>query len=127
MITVDGVRVDVSGKDAGDEIMAHVTASQGTPDGSVDVGGDARTVETVIANVKAGVAVPTVVAAAAVTCAAGGTATVTVKEGFATAWEDIGQGGGDYRGESTQIKISVHNVPSDVTFKWPKEVMSDRR
>ena len=121
-IIVNGFRVDTSGKNAGDEIMAHITASRGTPDGSVDVGGDARSIETVIASVKAGIAVPSVVAVAAVTCAPDGTATIEVKEGFATAWEEIGEG--DYRGESTQVKISVQNLPADVQFKWPKEVMS---
>ena len=123
-IIIDGVRVDTSSKDDGDEIMVDITVSQGTPDGSVNVGGDSRTVETVIANVKAGLAVPSVSAAAAVTCAPGGEAIITVKEGFATAWENVGEGGGRYTGESTQIKISVQNLPADVQFMWPKEVGS---
>jgi hypothetical protein len=127
MITVNGVRVDTSGKKAGDEIMAHITASQGATDGSVDVGGgDARRVVTVISTVGAAVTVPSVSAASAITCADGGTATITVKEGFASAWEDIASDATSaYRGESTSVAIVVLNVPADVKFKWPKEVGSD--
>jgi hypothetical protein len=126
-ITVDGVRVDTSGKKAGDEIMAHLTASQGAADGLVDVGGgDNRRVVTVISTVGAAVTVPSVSAASAITCADGGTATITVKEGFASAWEDIASDATSaYRGESTSVAIVVLNVPADVKFKWPKEVGSD--
>ena len=126
MITVDGVRVDTSGKKAGDEIMAHIRSSQGATDGSVDVGGgDARSVSTVIASVGAAITVPSVSAASAVTCAAGGTATITVKEGFGSAWEDIASDASSaYRGESTSVQLVVQNTPADVSFKWPKEVGS---
>ena len=125
-ITVDGVRVDTSGKKAGDEIMAHIRSSQGATDGSVDVGGgDARSVSTVIASVGAAITVPSVSAASAVTCAAGGTATITVKEGFGSAWEDIASDASSaYRGESTSVQLVVQNTPADVSFKWPKEVGS---
>ena len=77
---------------------------------------------TVISTVGAAVTVPSV-SAAAVTCADGGMATITVKEGFASAWEDIASDTTSaYRGESTSIQIAVLNVPADVKFKWPKEV-----
>ena len=126
IITVDGVRVDTSGKKAGDEVMAHITTSQGATDGSVDVGGgDARRVVTVISTVGAAITVPTVSAASAVTCADGGTATITVKEGFGSAWEDISSDSDSaYRGESTSVAIVVLNTPADVKYKWPKEVGS---
>ena len=125
-ITVDGVRVDTSGKKAGDEIMAHLTASQGAADGLEDVGGgDARRVVTVISTVGAAVTVPTVSAASAVTCAGDGTATITVKEGFGSAWEDISSDADSaYRGESTSVAIVVLNTPADVKYKWPKDVGS---
>ena len=127
IITVDGVRVDTSGKNAGDEIMAHISASKGTADGVIDVGGgDARSVSTVISTVGAAVTVPSVSAASAVTCVDGGEASITVKEGFASAWEDIASGTTSaYRGESTSIQIAVLNIPADVKFKWPKEVGSE--
>ena len=127
-ITVDGVRVDVSAKKAGNEIMAHIQASQGAASGVIDIGGgDARSASTVIATVGAAVKVPKVVAASAVTCVAGGTATITVAEGFASAWEDIASDANSaYRGESTSVQISVQNVPADVKFKWPKEVGSEK-
>ena len=126
IITVDGVRVDTSGKDAGDDIMAYIRTSQGATDGTVDVGGgDARSVSTVIASVGAAISVPSVSAASAVTCAAGGTATITVKEGFGSAWEDIASDASSaYRGESTSVQLVVQNTPADVSFKWPKEVGS---
>ena len=126
MITVDGVRVDTSGKDAGDDIMAYIRTSQGATDGTVDVGGgDARSVSTVISTVGAAITVPSVSAASAVTCAAGGTATITVKEGFGSAWEDIASDAASaYRGESTSVQLVVQNTPADVSFKWPKEVGS---
>ena len=127
IITVDGIRVDTSGKNAGDEIMAHISASKGTADGVIDVGGgDARSVSTVISTVGAAVTVPSVSAASAVTCVDGGEASITVKEGFASAWEDIASGTTSaYRGESTSIQIAVLNIPADVKFKWPKEVGSE--
>ena len=45
----------------------------------------------------------------------GGVPSITVSEGFATAWED-----GDQTGiGSTMITIKVNNIPDGVTLRWP--------
>ena len=126
MIVVEGVRVDISGKDPGDEIEATVTASKGTPSDEQDVGGDTRSLKTDIAKVEAGIKVPSVTAGSALTCGGGGNATIVVQEGHAMAWEDVTTDGSDYKGEATQIRVSVKNLPADVQFTWPEVVMSEQ-
>lgn len=122
MLTLNGIRADVSSKDAGAEITASITATGSG--GLVDVGGSKSNVSTVVSTVRNGLSVPTVTSATLLTCSdTAGKPTITVKEGFASAFEDIGSGVA-YAGESTQIFIQVLNVPAGVTFKWEKTVSS---
>jgi hypothetical protein len=123
MITLDGIRVDVSGEDAGDDITVSISVA-GSGD-SVDVGGgETSRVSTVVSAVKAGLTVPEVVSKMLLTC--DGTAqspSIKVAEGFGSAWEVVGTGS-SYSGEATNVFIQVLNVPSGVEFKWPKTVGS---
>ena len=122
-ITLNGIRVDVSSKDAGDEIKASITAV-GTG-GAVDIGGGTTgSASTVVSTARPGLTVPTVTSAMLLTCdGAAMSPSIKVQEGFGSAFEDIGTGMA-YAGESTQVFIQIQNVPAGVTFKWPTEVKS---
>ncbi len=123
VITLDGVRVDVSSKKAGDEIMGTISVV-GSGD-SVDAGGGENSrISTMVSAVKAGLTVPTVTSEMLLTCdSAAKKPTIKVAEGFGSAWEDVGTGSA-YSGEATNVFIQVQNAPAGVTFKWPKEVGS---
>ena len=124
-IALGGIRVDVSGKDPGDEIVASISVA-GSGD-AVDIGGgDAGRASTVVSTVRAGLSVPDVASASLLTCNPdGATASITVKEGFGSAWQAIGSDATSaYSGEATQIFVQVLNVPAGVTFDWPESVKS---
>lgn len=124
-ITLSGIRVDVSSKDAGDEITAHISASGSN--GAVDIGGGVSgRASTVVSTARDGLKVPTVTAASLLTCSTDAAKpSIKVQEGFGSAFEDRGTGVG-YAGESTQIFVQVLNVPAGVTFKWPESVKSEK-
>lgn len=124
-IMLDGIRVDVSSKDPGDEIKASITATGSG--GAVDIGGGTTgSASTVVSTARVGLTVPTVTSEMLLTCnSTAAKPSIKVQEGFGSAFEDIGSGNRiSYVGESTQVFIQVQNVPAGVTFKWPKEVKS---
>ena len=122
-LTLNGIRVDVSSKDAGDEISVSINAVGSG--GAVDIGGGTTgSASTVVSTARAGLTVPTVTSVMLLTCdGAAMSPSIKVQEGFGDAWEDIGSGMA-YAGESTQVFIQIQNVPAGVTFKWPKTVSS---
>ena len=121
-ITIDGVRVDVSGKSG--EITATLSGSTGTSDGSQDIGGGSKaSASTVVSTVAAGLSVPTVTEAALLTCSTDSASpSIKVAEGFGSAWEHVGSGA--YAGEGTSVYVHINNAPAGVTFKWPASVGS---
>jgi hypothetical protein len=120
-IILSGVRVDVSGSEA-DSVRATVT-STGSSDNYLEedaVAGEAATIK--LSNVKDGLTVTEVSQISVLTCDATGTGgrmpSITVEEGFASAWEaDTTFAEADTT--DTQIRIVVANVPAGVTFRWP--------
>ena len=133
-LTIMGVRADVSGLDAGTAIMATISAT-GTGDGFSDFGDTSGTSVTgLVSTVKDGINVTAVGQISVLTCdtkATGGRRpSITVEEGFASAWEtDAGDGLTDAASDDdsrtgtddTHIRIVVANVPSGITFTWPGE------
>ncbi|MYE39428.1 MAG: hypothetical protein F4X27_04280 [Chloroflexi bacterium] len=131
-LTVEGVRADVSGLDAGTVIMATISAT-GTGDGFSDFGDTSGTSVTgIVSTVKDGINVSAVGQISVLTCdtktTGGRRPSITVEEGFTSAWEtDAGDGltaaaGDDRAGtDDTHIRVIVANVPSGITFTWPGE------
>lgn len=125
IITLTGVRVDVSGLDA-DAVRATATSTGSSGDFIEEdaVAGEAASIK--VSNVKDGLAVTEVTQISVLTCDATGTGgrmpSIKVEEGFASAWETNALGDGDTTtaaNPDTQIRIVVANVPSGVTFRWP--------
>ena len=135
-ITLEGVRVDVSSLDVGDEIM--VTISTSAPSGLIPVGQSRRgTVATSVGVVAAGLTVE-INPASRLICnltamepgdadgdgtvgdtemvPVGGVPTITVTEGFDDAWEDENVLGG------TTIRIKTNMLPAGVELRWPATV-----
>ena len=128
-ILVSGARVDVSGLDAGDEVVAAISSS--APTGLIPVGQSARkSIGAVVATVKAGLEVG-ISKASRLICnleathdadndpatdetPVGGVPAITVTEGFASAWEEVLGG--------TRITIETNNLPAGVRLRWPAEV-----
>ena len=128
-ILVSGARVDVSGLDAGDEVVAAISSS--APTALIPVGRARRqSVSAVVAKVKAGLAVE-ITQARRLLCnldathdadndpatdetPVGGVPAITVTEGFASAWEEVLGG--------TRITIETNNLPAGVRLRWPAEV-----
>ena len=128
-ILVSGARVDVSGLDAGDEVVAAISSS--APTALIPVGRASRqSVSAVVAKVKAGLAVE-IAQARRLLCnldathdadndpatdetPVGGVPAITVTEGFASAWEEVLGG--------TRITIETNNLPAGVRLRWPAEV-----
>ena len=122
-ITVRGIRADVSGLEAGDTILATVSAT-GSGDGFSDVTETTgSSVTGVVSTVKDGLTVTAVGQVSVLTCDDGvGTnrmPSITVEEGFNDAWETGATRGFEAATDDTQIRIVVANVPSGVTFRWP--------
>ena len=127
-INLSGVRTDVSGLDAGDEIIATISTS--TPGGLIPVGQSARqSVAAVVSKVKAGLAVE-IDAASRLICnldakvegedvPVGGVPMITVSEGFDDAWEDSANK--DALGGTT-IAIVTMNLPDGVELRFPESV-----
>ena len=123
IITLTGVRVDVSGLDA-DEVRATATSTGSSGDFIEEdaVAGEAASIK--VSNVKDGLTVSEVSQISVLTCDAATTGgrmpSIKVEEGFASAWETDALGGaGDATDTDTQIRIVVANVPAGVTFRWP--------
>ena len=128
-ILVSGARVDVSGLDAGDEVVATISSS--APTALIPVGQSARkSIGAVVATVKAGLEVG-ISKASRLICnleathdadndpatdetPVGGVPAITVTEGFASAWEEVLGG--------TRITIETNNLPAGVRLRWPAEV-----
>ena len=127
LLTLTGVRADVSGLEAGDTIRAQVSSS-GQSGGFVeettgDSGGSIR-----VSTVKDGLNVTAVTQISQLICDRTQTEdrmpSIKVEEGFNDAWETDAANGLDATGEGspnndTHIRIIVANMPSGVTFRWP--------
>ena len=117
-ITVTGIRADVSGLEAGDRILATISAT-GSGDGFSDIGETSGgSIAGLVSTVADGISVTEVGQVSVLTCDAATTAarrpSIKVEEGFNAAWETNGIGDSD-----TNIRIVVANVPTGVTFRWP--------
>ena len=129
-ITISNVRADVSGLADGAEVMATVSAkaragdSPFTPIGGTPTG---STATFKVSDVEDGLNVTAVGQVSVLNCDKGITAgrmpSLTVEEGFATAWETNAAGFDDDADgvidNSTHIRIVVANVPTGVSFRWP--------
>ena len=121
IITLTGVRVDVSGLDA-DAVRATATSTGSSGDFIEEdaVAGEAASIK--VSNVKDGLTVSEVTQVSVLTCDAANTGgrmpSIKVEEGFASAWETDALGAVDAE-TSTHIRIVVANVPTGVTFRWP--------
>ena len=119
VITLSGVRLDVSGLDA-DAVRATVksTGSSGDFVEEDAVAGESATIK--VSNVKDGLTVSAVKQISVLTCDADTTGgrmpEIKVEEGFESAWETDAFGTDT---TDTQIRIVVANVPTGVTFRWP--------
>ena len=118
IVTLAGIRADVSGLEDGDTILATISAT-GSGDGFSDITETAgASAAGRVSTVKDGINVTAVGQVSVLTCDADNTSgrmpSIKVEEGFAAAWETGGIGDTD-----TQIRIVVANVPSGVTFRWP--------
>ena len=123
LITLTGVRVDVSGLDAS-EVRATATSTGSSGDFLEEETVAGETASIKVSNIKDGLTVSAVKQISVLTCDATGTGgrmpEITVEEGFASAWETDALGGaGDATDSDTNIRIVVANVPSGVTFRWP--------
>jgi hypothetical protein len=117
-LTLSGIRADVSGLEAGDRILATISAT-GSGDGFSDITETAgASAAGRVSTVKDGINVTAVGQVSVLTCDAATTAarrpSIKVEEGFNAAWETDGIGTSD-----TNIRIVVANVPTGVTFRWP--------
>ena len=113
-VTLMGVRVDVSGMDLGDPIIATVT-STGAADDFIEPGQSSDSIGVKVGTVMDGLTVTKVGRVTVLTCDGGtGEASITVEEGFNAAWETNGVGN-----TNTNIRVVVANVPAGVSFRWP--------
>jgi hypothetical protein len=117
-LTLSGIRADVSGLEAGDRIMATISAT-GSGDGFSDIGETSgASISGLVSTVADGITVTAVGQISVLTCDADTTSgrmpSIKVEEGFNAAWETGGIGDTD-----TQIRVVVANVPTGVTFRWP--------
>ncbi len=136
-VILKNVRADVSGLSAGDTIVASVNSSS-APSGFVPIGQDrTESVGGVVSTVKGGLAV-TLGGASRLLCnigdlvddqgtddtaddtstPIGGTPSITVTEGFATAFESVEQSGIS----ATNITVKMLNLPKGVNLRWPHTV-----
>jgi hypothetical protein len=118
IVTLAGIRADVSGLEDGDTILATISAT-GSGDGFSDITETAgASAAGRVSTVKDGINVTAVGQVSVLTCDAATTAarrpSIKVEEGFNAAWETDGIGTSD-----TNIRIVVANVPTGVTFRWP--------
>ena len=123
-ILLSGARVDVSGLDAGEEVVAAISSL--APTGLIPVGrASRRSVSAAVAEVKVGLAVE-ITPARRLLCnlaldeegnPIGGKPAIAVKEGFVSAWEAdaIGDTG-------TMITIETRNLPAGVMLRWPESM-----
>ena len=134
-VVLQGVRADVSALAAGDKIVASINSST-APTGFVPIGQErTESVGGTVSTVTDGLDV--VLGAASrllcnigelttsgpdgiagneddVTTTIGGTPSITVSEGFATAWEtELG---------GTMIALKMNNLPEGVNLRWPHVV-----
>ena len=122
VITLSGVRLDVSGLDA-DSVRATVksTGTSGEFAEEDTVAGESASIK--VSNVKDGLVVSSVKQISVLTCDASGTGgrmpEIKVEEGFASAWESPDSTATGIATTGTQIRIVVANVPTGVTFRWP--------
>ena len=124
-ITLMGIRADVTGMDAGEQIIASVTSTGGSDD-FIDAGqASVDSIGVRVATVMDGLDVTAVGQVTVLTCDGGIGAdripSITVAEGFNAAWE-TGAGGSFLatdNGTDTHIRIVVANVPTGVSFRWP--------
>ena len=136
-VVLKNVRADSSGLSAGDTIVAAVNSSS-APTGFVPIGQDrTESVGGVVSTVKAGLEV-TLGGASRLLCnigvvvddqgtadtaddtstPVGGVPSITVKEGFATAWQDNGQSSIG----ATHVTVKMLNLPKGVNLRWPHTV-----
>ena len=133
-VVLRGVRADVSALSFGNRIVASINSSE-TPTGFVPIGQErTENLGGRVSIVKDGINVA-IGQASRLLCnigtitddmgtpetdddvevPIGGVPSITVSEGFATAWED-----GDQTGiGSTMITIEMNNLPEGVTLRWP--------
>ena len=124
-ITLMGIRADVTGMDAGEQIVAIVTSTGGSDD-FIDAGqASVDSIGVRVATVMDGLDVTAVGQVTVLTCDGGIGAdripSITVAEGFNAAWETGAGGGflGTDNGTDTHIRVVVANVPVGVSFRWP--------
>ena len=146
-VILRGVRADVSGLAAGDTIVASINSST-APTNFVPIGQDrTESVGGSVSTVKGGLTV-TIEQASRLLCnledvvttdadnvetttPVGGVPSITVSEGFPTAWEHTGPGplgaGNDAIGQTdigqTMIAVKMLNLPKGVTLRWPNQVI----
>ena len=139
-VILRGVRTDVSGLDAGDTITAAVNSSS-APSGFVPIGQDrTESVGGVVSTVKAGLAVK-LGGASRLLCnigeivddkgtddtaddtstPIGGVPSITVTEGFGTAFESVEQSGIT----ATMVTVKMLNLPKGVNLRWPHSIAFD--
>ena len=133
-VVLEGVRADVSRLSFGNRIVASINSST-APTGFVPIGQErTESLGGRVSIVKDGINVA-IGQASRLLCnigtitddmgtpetdddvevPIGGVPSITVSEGFATAWED-----GDQTGiGSTMVTIKVNNLPDGVTLRWP--------
>ncbi len=130
IITISNVRVDVSALADGAEVMATVNSAAPDSDDNFDDISSAPSGATAtfkVSDVMDGLNVTAVGQVSVLNCDKGVTTgrmpSITVEEGFATAWEtNAGAFIADAEGavsNSTHIRIVVANVPTGVSFRWP--------
>ena len=120
-----GVRADVTGMDAGEQIIAIVTSTGGSDDFIEPGQTSVDSIGVRVATVMDGLDVTAVGQVTVLTCDGGVGAdripSITVAEGFNAAWET--DAGGSFLagngGTDTHIRIVVANVPTGVSFRWP--------
>ena len=123
-ITLIGIRVDVSGLVDGDDVMATISASGDSDEfGNITTTtGDSITGK--VSTVKDGLNVTKVSQISKLVCddREDLMPSITVEEGFASAWETGAGDGLAQDMDDTHIMITVANVPSAVTkLIWPGE------
>ena len=124
-LTLMGVRADVTGMDAGEQIIARVTSTGASEDFFEPGQTSDDTIGVRVATVMDGLDVTAVGQVTVLTCDGGvgvdRIPSITVAEGFNAAWE-TGAGGGFLatdNGTDTHIRVVVANVPVGVSFRWP--------
>ena len=122
-ITLMGIRADVTGMDAGEQIIASVTSTGGSDD-FIDAGqASVDSIGVRVATVMDGLDVTAVGQVTVLTCDGGIGAdripSITVAEGFNAAWETGSTAGFGTDTDDTHIRVVVANVPVGVSFRWP--------